>query len=71
MWILGLKGYKTSPTPTTHLTGRTASERNEGKTFVRRRYVLCANFNIRSSEFDSFNLHTSIAMFHLLFMLKK
>ena len=57
MWILGLKGYKTSPTPTPHLTGRAASERNEGKTFVRRRYVLCANYNIRSSEFDSFYVH--------------
>ena len=57
MWILGLKGYKTSPTPTPHLTGRAASERNEGKTFVRRRYVLCANYNIRSSEFDSFYIH--------------
>ena len=42
MWILGLKGYKTSPTPTPHLTGRAASERNEGKTFVRRRYMCCA-----------------------------
>ena len=32
----GLKGYKTSPTAT-------ASERNEGKAFVRRGYVLCVN----------------------------
>ena len=43
----GLKGYKTSPTPTPHLAGNTiratASMRNEGKTFVRRGYVLCAN----------------------------
>ena len=32
---LGLKGYKTSPTPTPHLTGRAASERKERKNFCK------------------------------------
>ena len=46
MWILGLKGlqnFSDSDPPTSRGIRATASERNEGKTFVRRGYVLCAN----------------------------
>ena len=60
----GLKGYKTSPIPTPHLAGRTASERNEGKTFVRRRYVLCTNDDLLNlTRFTYIHCHVSFTFY--------
>ena len=43
---LGVKGLQNFSDSDPHLAGRTASERNQGKTFVRRRYVLCTNYDL-------------------------
>ena len=64
----GLKGYKTSPTPTPHLAGNTiratASMRNEGKTFVRRGYVLCANDDLLNLiRFKYIHCHVSFTFY--------
>ena len=64
MWILGLKGLKTSPTPTPHLAEGTASERDEGKTFVRRRYVLWANYDLLNLiRFTYIHCHVSFTFY--------
>ena len=53
----GLKGYKTSPTPTPHLAGNTCNSigAKRRKNICTQR--LCAVRQRRSSEFDSFYIH--------------